>query len=59
MRSTLAVPRLYSEMVTEDGRLRLAGYGIYRLGGWELTQPGGQQVLADFFIELLKQHEKS
>ncbi|MGW2892953.1 hypothetical protein ACWDDN_48215 [Streptomyces griseoruber] len=30
-----AVPRLYTEMVAEDRRLRLAGYEIYRFGGWE------------------------
>ncbi|MFF1932012.1 hypothetical protein [Streptomyces sp. NPDC058228] len=53
-----AVPRLYSEMVAEDRRLRLAGYEIYRFGGWELTGPGGKQLLADFFTELLKRHEK-
>lgn len=53
-----AVPRLYSEMVAEDRRLRLAGYEIYRFGGWELTEPGGEQLLADFFTELLRRHEK-
>ncbi|WND15867.1 hypothetical protein [Streptomyces violaceus] len=42
-----AVPQLYAEMVAEDRRLRLAGYEIYRFGGWELTArrweaaPGG------------------
>ncbi|MET8514383.1 hypothetical protein [Streptomyces sp. NPDC005077] len=53
-----AVPRLYSEMVAEDRRLRLAGYEIYRFGGWELTAPGREQLLTDFFTELLKRHEK-
>ncbi|MFF7888702.1 hypothetical protein ACH40F_47945 [Streptomyces sp. NPDC020794] len=51
-----AVPRLYSEMVAEDRRLRLAGYEVYRLGGWELSQPYGEQLLTDFFDELLKRH---
>ncbi|MFB7998787.1 hypothetical protein ACFC4G_38910 [Streptomyces sp. NPDC056002] len=41
-----AVPRLYAEMVAEDRRLRLAGYEIYRFSDWELTGPGGQQILA-------------
>ncbi|MGW8955618.1 hypothetical protein [Streptomyces sp. NPDC055709] len=53
-----AVPRLYSEMVAEDRRLRLAGYEIYRFGGWELTQPHGEQLLTDFFTELLARHSK-
>jgi len=52
-----AVPRLYSEMVSEDRRLRLAGYEIYRFGGWELSQPHGEQLLTDFFTELLKRHK--
>lgn len=53
-----AVPRLYSQMVAEDRRLRLAGYEIYRFGGWELTEPGGEQLLDGFFTELLARHEK-
>ena len=53
-----ASPRLYSEMVAEDRRLRLAGYEIYRFGGWELTRPDSAQLLADFFTELLDRHKK-
>ncbi|MET7520016.1 hypothetical protein ABZS88_43010 [Streptomyces sp. NPDC005480] len=53
-----ASPQLYSEMVAEDRRLRLAGYEIYRFGGWELTRPQGEQTLTDFFTELLKRHKK-
>lgn len=53
-----AVPRLYSEMVAEDRRLRLAGYEIYRFGGSELTAPGGKQLLDGFFNDLLARHEK-
>jgi very-short-patch-repair endonuclease len=53
-----AAPQLYAEMVAEDRRLRLAGYEIYRFGGWELTSPGGEQVLTDFFTELLARHQK-
>jgi hypothetical protein len=45
-------------MVAEDRRLRLAGYEIYRFGGWELSSPGGEQVLTDFFTELLARHQK-
>ncbi|MGP3974457.1 hypothetical protein ACTWQF_10720 [Streptomyces sp. 8N114] len=53
-----AVPRLYAEMVAEDRRLRLAGYEVYRFGGWELTEPDGEQVLQDFFTGLLARHRK-
>ena len=54
-----ASPRLYSEMVAEDRRLRLAGYEVYRLGGWELTQKDAQTMLSQFFDELLKRHARS
>ncbi|GDY69845.1 MULTISPECIES: hypothetical protein [Streptomyces] len=52
------MPRLYAEMVAKDRRLRLAGYEIYRFGGFELTAPGGEQILAAFFTELLGRHRK-
>uniref|UniRef100_UPI002F91BB4F hypothetical protein n=1 Tax=Streptomyces virginiae TaxID=1961 RepID=UPI002F91BB4F len=55
-----AVPQLYSDMVAEDRRLRLAGYEIYRFGGWELTRlhGEGERILAAFFTDLLKRHRK-
>ncbi|MEU3639888.1 hypothetical protein AB0H23_27190 [Streptomyces albogriseolus] len=53
-----AVPRLYAEMVAEDRRLRLAGYEIYRFGGWELMEPGGRPLLESFFTSLLARHQK-
>ncbi|MFF9229387.1 MULTISPECIES: hypothetical protein [unclassified Streptomyces] len=53
-----AVPRLYAEMVAEDRRLRLAGYEIYRFGGWELTRPHAEQLVEDFFTQLLARHQK-
>jgi len=34
----LPSPKLYSEMVTEDRRLKLKGYEVFRFGGYELTQ---------------------
>jgi hypothetical protein len=48
-----ASPRLYSEMVAEDRRLRLRGYEVYRFGGHELTEPGAAGMLREFFGELL------
>ncbi|WP_413755112.1 hypothetical protein [Streptomyces sp. MMBL 11-3] len=53
-----AVPRLYAQMVSEDRRLRLAGYEIYRFGGWELSKPDGRQLLETFFTSLLARHQK-
>ncbi|MGV9248900.1 hypothetical protein [Streptomyces sp. NPDC003710] len=53
-----AVPQLYAEMVAEDRRPRLAGYEIYRFGGWELSQPHAWQLVQDFFTELLARHQK-
>ncbi|MFE9950980.1 hypothetical protein ACFYRJ_26130 [Streptomyces sp. NPDC005531] len=48
-----ANPRLYSEMVSEDRRLKLAGYEVYRFGGHELTERGAAHVVAGFFRQLL------
>lgn len=47
-----ASPRLYSEMVAEDRRLRLAGYEVYRFGGAELMRPDASKMVADFFDQL-------
>jgi hypothetical protein len=38
-----ASPALYSQMVSEDRRLRLAGYEVYRFGETEL-------ILGNFFV---------
>jgi hypothetical protein len=38
-----ASPALYSEMVSEDRRLRLAGYEVYRFGGTKL-------IVGNFFV---------
>jgi hypothetical protein len=46
-------PQLYSEMVAEDRRIRLAGYEVYRFGGWELMQPNGEHLVRHFFDELI------
>jgi hypothetical protein len=48
-----ASPRLYSDMVAEDRRLRLHGYEVYRFGGYELGTPGAVGMLREFFNELL------
>lgn len=46
-------PRLYSEMVAEDRRIRLTGYEVYRFGGWELMQADADELLQRFFGELV------
>jgi hypothetical protein len=53
----IASPRLYSEMVSEDRRLRLRGYEVYRFGGYELTAPGAADMLRRFFDELFATYE--
>lgn len=48
----IASPILYSEMVSEDRRLRLSGYEVYRFGGAELMADGADEMLAQFFDQL-------
>lgn len=48
----VASPGLYSEMVAEDRRLRLAGYEVYRFGGAELIRDDADTMLAEFFDQL-------
>ena len=50
----IASPRRYSQMAAEDRRLRLAGYEVFRFGGFELSQPDAEQMLKEFFDDLLK-----
>ena len=54
-----ASPRLYAEMVSEDRRLRLAGYEVYRWGGAELHPDDSEapRRVEAFFDELLERHE--
>jgi very-short-patch-repair endonuclease len=52
-----ASPRLYSEMVAEDRKLRLRGYEVYRFGGHELMAAGAAEQLREFFNDLLARHE--
>ncbi|MFF3991514.1 hypothetical protein ACFY0B_44095 [Streptomyces sp. NPDC001797] len=52
-----ANPGLYAQMVSEDRRLKLAGYEVYRFGGHELDQSGGPRVIAGFFRELFGRYD--
>lgn len=46
----------YSEMVSADRDLRLAGYEVYRFGANELVGPRAADLIDDFFDRLLMQH---
>ncbi len=53
-------PYLYAEMVTEDRRLKLTGYEIYRFGGYEFLELEKAQItIKDFFKDLFKLHSIS
>jgi len=49
-------PEKYSEMVSADRKLRLAGYEVYRFGGFELQGDNGKAVVESFIRELFKKH---
>jgi very-short-patch-repair endonuclease len=52
-----ASPRLYSEMVAEDRRLKLSGYEVYRFGGYELSGKEAAEVVESFLVSLFKRHD--
>lgn len=52
-----ASPKLYAEMVAEDRRLRLAGYELYRFGGYEFCDSEkAKRTVENFFDDLFKLH---
>lgn len=53
----LASPLEYARMVSEDRKLRLRGYEVYRFGGFELTDAeAGKTLLKEFFKALFDKH---
>jgi very-short-patch-repair endonuclease len=52
-----AEPRLYSEMVGEDRKLKLAGYEVFRFGGYELQTEDAEHTVEEFFLRLFEWHE--
>ncbi|WP_018045718.1 hypothetical protein [Methylobacterium sp. 88A] len=48
--------KVYSEMVSADRELRLAGYEIYRFGANELVGSRAKMVIIDFFDKLFRIH---
>ncbi|MCL9659650.1 hypothetical protein L2089_03065 [Paenibacillus hunanensis] len=49
-------PKLYSKMVAGDRQLKLKGYAVYRFGGYELISGSPEEVVIDFFRDLLNQY---
>ena len=53
----VASPQEYARMVSEDRKLRLRGYEVYRFGGFELSETEvGKTILKDFFRALFDKH---
>lgn len=48
--------KVYSEMVSADRELRLAGYEIYRFGANELVGDGAEKKIHDFIDKLFRLH---
>jgi very-short-patch-repair endonuclease len=61
--NTSPCPIKYAEMVSEDRKLRLKGYEVYRFGGYELMfnnpyeEAIAKKIIVDFFEELFKKHQ--
>jgi hypothetical protein len=52
-----ASPKLYADMVSEDRRIRLLGYEIYRFGGLEFVNPeDAKKMIVNFFNALFLLH---
>ena len=52
-----ASPQLYSEMMAEDRRLKLAGYEVYRFGGQEFADPTEvRELVGNFFNTLFERY---
>ena len=50
-------PAVYADTVKADRSLRLAGYEVYRFGGYELSEPRrASQALTEFFVALFRRH---
>lgn len=53
----VAKPELYAEMMTEDRRLRLTGYELFRFGGYEfLNHDSSENTVREFFDKLFDYH---
>lgn len=48
--------KIYSDMVSADRELRLAGYEVYRFGANELVGKVAEAKITDFFGKLFRLH---
>lgn len=44
-------------MVAEDRRMKLAGYDLYRFGGYELIYGNADNIIEDFFRGLFVKYD--
>ncbi len=51
-----ASPKEYAKMVEADRQLKLAGYEVYRFGGYELDGKQGKSVVNQFFQQLFRRY---
>ena len=51
-----ADPKTYSEMVAADRDLRLAGYDVYRFGGYEFGAASNTEAITNFFERLFAKY---
>lgn len=51
--------KAYSDMVSADRELRLAGYEVYRFGANEVVGDGLETKITDFFDKLFRLHRVS
>jgi hypothetical protein len=59
-KNNIPKPKLYAEMVAEDRRIKLAGYEVYRFGGYEFVRDtDAGEVVEDFFTRLFVYHSIS
>lgn len=54
--SGVADPKRYARMVAADRDLKLAGYEVYRFGGYELQAGTGDRIVEEFFVALFSRH---
>ena len=53
----IASPQEYARMVSEDRKIRLRGYEVYRFGGFEISEnEASRTMLRDFFRALFDKH---
>lgn len=53
----IAQPSIYAQMVEEDRKFRLAGYEVFRFGGYELRNYSiAEKTTVEFFVQYFKEN---